>query len=206
MKNMKLVWLAGLLLWLGSSAAMADSVVHVSLNTSPLSAGTYTLGFEFIDGDGVVDNSAVVSGFNLVGGSLVPGTDSAFGSATGNLGSSLSLDDSNSPAVFTQDFMVGTGLSFNVALTDNLAPGASTPDAFSFLLCDINRCYSDDASGALVIANLTGGSITPSDVLTFGDSSSGLEAPAVTPEPSSLMLLGGGLLGLVATMRRRRGH
>lgn len=207
MKKIKLMLMVGLVLWLGTSLAMADSVVHVSLNTSVLSPGTYTLGFEFIDGDGAVDNSAVVSGFNLGGGSAL-GVPNYWGTdATGDLSSTVSLDDVAGGSIFTQDFTVGTGLSFNLALTDNLAAGASTPDAFSFLLCDLNRCYSDDANGALVMVNLTGnGAITPSDVITFGDSASGLQAPAVTPEPSSLMLLGGGVLGLVATMRRRRGH
>jgi len=205
MTKLKLILMAGLVLLWGASAAMADPL-HVSLNTSVLSGGTYTLGLELIDGDGVANNTAVVSDFGFNGGSAVGGA-SYIGDAMGDLNTSVSLDDVGGGSIFAQDFTAGTTLTFSVTLTDNLAAGAVTPDAFSFLICDTTRCYSDDASGALAMVNLDGaGSVLASDFITFGDSQSGLPAPSVTPEPSSLTLLGGGLLGLVATLRRRQGQ
>jgi hypothetical protein len=60
-------------------------------------------------------------------------------------------------------------------------------------LCDaaFDTCYSDDPNtGALLILNLTGSAITPSDFTVNGASQQGLTAPAVaTPEPHALALL-----------------
>lgn len=193
--------------------ASADTTsFEVSLDTSPLS-GTQTLAFGFTDGDGAADNSLTLSGFNFGGGSATGAPTYIGAGASGDLSTSIVLNDSDFSSLFLQQFMPGTTLSFLMTTTNNFAGGA--PDAFAMAVCDaaLDACYSDDqGTGAMLVLNLTGTALSPLSFTLNGASNQNLPAPIVSspsanvPEPASLRLLAIGLalLSLLA-LRARQG-
>jgi hypothetical protein len=117
------------------------------------------------------------------------------------------LEDVDTIAFFTQRFDPGAALSFVLNTTNHFAGGV--PDQFAMFLCDaaIATCYSDDAAtGALLLLDLTGGSLTASSFVTIGASAQYLPAPVVSPVPEpSTTLLFGSAATLALIRRRRRG-
>jgi hypothetical protein len=183
----------------------ADSF-DVSINTSSLS-GAQIIAFSLVNGGGGVDNAVTLSDFAFGGGSPVPpanylGTNGV----SGDLGSTVTMDDSVSlyggTALFAEDFDPGSTLSFLLTTSNNFA--GATPDAFAMSICDTSfNCYSDDPNtGAMLVLNLTGETLTPASFTLNGASAQDLPAPVVTgvsaaaPEPLSALLLGFGVVAL----------
>ena len=195
---------AGIILLLAAASARADTF-NVSLDTSSLS-GTQDIVFGLTDG-GVLDNNTVtLSAFTFGGGSAV-GSPDLLGTtgAAGSLTTGITLNDSSFSVLFSQQFNPGSLLSFVLTTTDN--SDGVTPDAFSMSICsaDLTICYSDDQStGAMLVLNLPGGTLSPSDFTLNGASAQNLPPPlVVAPEPASLLLLTGGLLGCLLVKKMR---
>jgi PEP-CTERM motif len=210
----KIVAFATLLLTWTTNSAHADSF-DVSLKTSSLvGLGPQILLFEFIDGDGSIDNSLTLSDFNFATGAAVGAADySGTTGVSGDLTSGIAMNDSGGLAIFDQEFNAGASLSFQLSTTNNFAGVA--PDEFSMFVCDLSfDCYSDDmVAGNLLGLGLTGGTLSPSSFTLNGAMGQGLPTPVVTevtattPEPASILLLGLGLalLGLMNRMRSSGG-
>jgi hypothetical protein len=196
------------------AATVSASPFLITVDTSPLS-GPHTLVFGLTNFNSA-SNSVSLSAFDFHGGSAASGTDDCtFGGAFsglgcgGDLSAGVGLDDLDPiAAIFTQQFFPGASLSFVLSASNNFSGG--TPDQFALLLCDagVSTCYSDDATGALLLLDFTGGTLTPSSFVLFGASPQSLAAPAVTavpntvPEPSTVLLLVSGLAGWWGRARR----
>jgi hypothetical protein len=193
-----------------STAARAD-IINVTLDTSTLS-GTQTLAFGLTDGDAASNNTVMLSAFTFGGGSPTAGSvDCTLGGTltgagcSGDLGSGVTLADSDFVAFFTQQFTVGSALSFTLNTTNLFAGG--TPDQFAMYVCDatMSLCYSDDASSSLLRLDLRGGILSPGSFEVNGSGDPRLDAPVVgatpVPEPATLLLTA---IGLTAAGVRRR--
>ena len=198
----------GLFFLIAAGQAKADDF-DVTLNTSSLT-GPQILAFGFVDGDGSVNNSVTLSNFSFNGGNAVgPANYLGTTGVSGDLGSSITLNDSGLTALFTETFNPGASLSFLLGTTNNFA--GTTPDALAMYVCDTSlNCYSDDPSTAMLQLDLTGNPLTPSSFSLSGATDQGLPAPVVTipgttmttPEPGTVFLVGSSLI-LAAVGRRK---
>jgi hypothetical protein len=187
-----------------ASGCMA-AVLDVTLNTASLS-GTQTIAFSLTNGDGVTNNTVILQGFNFGGGAAL-GTPTYMGTGiSGNLTSGITMTDKDFLELFSQQFKVGSALSFTLTSTNAFAGGS--PDGFLMYLCDatFTTCYSDDpVTGALLSLQLTGKPLTNADLVLTGAAAQGLAAPAVTaiPEPRFSLMIAIAGAGL-ALLRRKK--
>jgi hypothetical protein len=196
--------------------ASANVLYNVSIDTAPLisnAAGPFSLDFQFNDGSGSDDGNNTVTLSNFSFGSGAPtGSPSISGTVVGDLMSSLSLTDGTFFNDFTQSFLPGSTLDFNVDMTTNVDLGG-VPDLFTLAILD-NMGVPIPTLGpfdTVLYAEIS--SSTPS-LLGFASDTSrnafasgmpiALDAPVITPEPSHGWLLAGGFLAVALWFRSRR--
>lgn len=185
------------------NSAFADEIAQVTVNTSGLGPGNSEV-FFFLTGVG--NNTATLTSFSL-GGGTAGAVDNASTSGSGTksangLGSAVSLDDSTDFLnVFAQSFMAGSKLSFLLDLTTNVA--SPNPDQFALAILDPtgNPIPTSDPTGFdnLLTINIDSGNPTPNIYSNLVS----VSAPTVTPEPSSVLLLGIGMTGFLLWRARR---
>lgn len=128
-----------LLTFVALTAAHADIVYNVTLNTTPLighPAGPFSIGFEFADGSGIGDGNNAVFMSNFSFGAGGPsGSPLTFGIAGGDLSASIVMADAAPDNIFVQSFVPGNTLSFFLDMTTNVDAGG-TPDEFIMSILD----------------------------------------------------------------------
>ncbi|MCQ8119475.1 NF038129 family PEP-CTERM protein [Methylomonas rosea] len=182
-----------------------SSSFNVNIDTTSLAGTKATLAFDFIDGDGVANNTAQISGF-LTDGSFDRGLASSFGDVSGLLDTSVTLGDSRGFNEFLQPLTLGGILHFQLQISDLFDANALTPDAFRFYLLDelasspLFSTTDPTDSAALFSMGLTGdgkglsvfSSTNPSAVWNVEATSHGIPVPGTLP----LILTGVGSLAL----------
>ncbi|MDB6152369.1 MAG: sorting protein [Chthoniobacteraceae bacterium] len=198
----KLALVVGVCAFLASPLEAAVNYYHISINTSSLTSNPgapFSLDFQ-LNGGGPLSNTATVTNFDFGGGSVDSGAfPVTFGLASGSIGSSLSLT-ANSSSAFNelyQEFIPGSVLQFDVAITNNV--NAPTPDAFSFSILDQNleSIPTNGLGNSLLMVDVS----SPIPVAQTFSSAAGVAA--AVPEPGTL-LFGFALLGACGVAGRRR--
>ncbi len=126
--------LLGFILILAGPAARADLAWTVSVDTSHITnyTGPFALDFELLGTNG---NTVTLTNFSFGSGSAGPGPAYLTGGASGNLGSSVSLNDTgNFFSDFNQQFTPGSTLTFTMDSTLVAPPSGVAPDNFSMVI------------------------------------------------------------------------
>jgi len=110
------------------------SMFNVSMNTSSIGGGSFSVVFDLIDGDGVSNNQITLGNFMGFGNPLT--SPNYVGGTAGDLSSTVLLSDNLFLNEFVQGFTAGNMLNFTINLTNNFIGG--TPDSFIFLLLDLS--------------------------------------------------------------------
>jgi hypothetical protein len=171
-------------------------------------------------GTGDANNTFTVSDFNFGGGSAgATDLSTSTGGFSGDLNSTVTLTDSSVINSYAAGFTSGSTLSFIVTMTTNpdstLDPTIGLPgDQFAFFLLDntlnpiptTNACGpADSGECALLIATVEQNGMI--DVDTYSSELTGqvvaTSPVAVTPEPTTLALVGTGFVAL-GWMKRKR--
>ena len=196
---------AGLLLVFPAVNAPAATTLsfHLDLNTVSLVANPsapFSLDLQFSQGNGL-SNTLTLSNFTFTGGAPT-GAATTLGGATGDLGSSVVLRDTNPLNDLYQGFSGTTlGISFDVSSTLN--PSAGTPNLFtvSILGADLLPILTTSsgvgtaAETDYLVSVPIDDSSTFASVRTYTSNVPGSTTPGVTvaaspvPEPSSIALL-----------------
>jgi len=193
-----------ILAFLSSTFAMADVILDVAVNTTPIEGVAGYLAFDFLGGTPVANNTATISGFtsDATLGAVTPSGDAA-GTIFPGPGT---LDDTN---FFFNEFLqavtYGTKISFTLDLTTS---GSAIPDNFALYLLDStqNPFPTSDPTGAnsLFAINITGLGLTP-DIYTSSSATVTITAGGSTaaPEPGSFWLAALAVLALTPLLKRR---
>jgi len=194
------------------------TVLQFTLETPSLSGTDASLLFEFIDGDGAVNNTITVSDFATNG--TLGGPTQQQGSVTGALPDPVTLTDTG---VFISDWFLqpltfGSELNFKITLTQKRAAGSLFPDSFAVYLLENDDYFSPalfdttDPFGlgalfAVDIAEASSGTLSTYTSIASGATATwSVDPVASVPLPSTVWLLGAGWLGGLAARRRGRLH
>ena len=187
---------------------------HVGVNTSSLVGnvnGPFSLDFQ-VNGVGPLTNAVTLDDFSFTGGTPT-GSPSLFGNATGDLGSTVSLNDVGSANnEFFQGFTAGTTeIQFDASITENV--NTPTPDGFVMAILDntLSNIPTTGAFDSLLLLNISQLNPTLGNMQTAAstapDAGVTVAVTAPTPEPGTLgLFLSGGVLaaGWISLRRTRR--
>ncbi len=211
---------------LGAPAMRAQSLTFtVDINTAGLSADSanapFYLDFAMIFGNSsLASNTATLSNFSLTGGTAVGSAVVASGSATGNLGGTITLTESaaHPDSEIYQQFSAGTtDIQFKATVTET-GPDVGPPSTFSTSILDNSLTFPAQLyttapdTQSLVLLNLdasnTIANVGAYTALQSADGNTpitGVTALVAIPEPSSYAAILGCAGLLLAFFARRSG-
>jgi hypothetical protein len=189
-------------------SAMADGLTYdVTVNTISIAGTSGSLDFQFNPGPTVTQTADVqiqnFSSDGTLGGSILTGD------AVGALPGTVSLDNLTGFNDYFTGFTYGSTLSFLLNLS---GPAVTSPDGISTSTSEFAFSMFSDPGGTIPVLTsdsvngyaLTAGiNLDGTGTITNNSSQLTITAPVTaTPEPSTLLLLGSGLAGLVFLRRR----
>ncbi len=203
----RLIAVAGLVI---SAAASQAAIYHVDINTAALNSlpanahAPFSLDFQFNDGGVLGNNTVTISNFTYSGGAAT-GSPFTLGGALGDIGSTVTFDNSSFAQELFQTFTPGAVLGFDLSLTQ-FVDGA-TPDSFvvAILDTDLFNITTNGLGNSLLQADIN--TTNPLTITQLGLASgtgdyAGINLAAV-PEPGTA-LYGAMLIGTCVSLRRRR--
>jgi hypothetical protein len=208
--KLRLVSFSLLALWLALPAGAQTVYSNGPINGN---GDAWTIDFGFIVSDtfNVASNGTTITGFDF-GAHLFPGdtlTSAELSITSGENGGTSYFDQTVS---FTASGCMTNGFGFNVCTESSSFSGPTLNAGIFWVnlqnasIPDGDPVYWDENSGPSSASENTIGSI-PSEAFTvLGTSSTTTSTTSTTtsvPEPSSILLLGSGVLGLAGMVRRR---
>lgn len=187
---------------LGLETAYA-SIYDVTIDTSPIQSTAGFMAFDFIDGDGFINNSITISNFSSDAALL---TEDLEGDVSGTLNPGpMVIGDGDFFNEMLQEVTFGTFVNFRVETTGN-GPFGPTPDSFAFFLLDSGffPYPTTDPLGtdALMVVDIDNAQPVPQ---VFA-SASASAAVSLVPLPGALVFLISGLLALAGVARKTAGR
>jgi hypothetical protein len=162
---------------------------QINIDTNLLTGNQGQLIFDFIDGDGDINNSIRIEDFNT-DGSLEPATIT--GDISGTLPGEVIIKDTDFFTELLQPISLSTTIDFGLNFTEHFS-GGSFPDSFAFFLFDESGISSllstSDPTGndALFVLDITNAGL---ELQNFSPT---VSAQAI-PEPNTLLIFGLGLM------------
>lgn len=185
--------MAGLTGMLASFPALADTW-YVDVDTRSLAGQAGWLDFQFNPADGSAPAATVTLTSFSSTGSILP-TATPTGDVSGNLGSTLTIGNSQFFNDFLQGFTFGTSMSFSVNIDVPMPNSSGAGSAFSLSLYDssYNSLLADPNWGASLVINANDNGAM--NVLAQTAPVSLSTSPVPEPQSAWLWLSGLGLVG-----------